>query len=219
MQYASGSLDKDDIGKIVRSMPYGNFEEMFGDLTLDYDLAKNDFLAMERGDFTPAQPEDNAAYMIKKLSFRMRQPDFRFLNPHVQQLFNIKRTQYQQLLAQQEQKIIDAKNEYVPTDGPMIACDMYVNDPSDPLKDPKRARIPQNAVDWLLKKLQAQGQDMQKLQSMDQAQQAQIAQMITQGGPRPPAPMANRGMGDPGPGLLAPPHASFGATRPMQPGF
>jgi hypothetical protein len=231
LQYASSNLDKDDIGKLIRAMPYGNFEETFGDLTIDYDLAKNDMLAMERGDFTPAQPDDNHVYMIKKLGFRMRQPDFKFLNPQIQNLFVIKKQQHMQLEAKRQQQIIDAKNEYIPIDGPMIACDMYVNDPSDPTKDPKRARVPQTALDWLLKTLAAQGQDMQKLQSMDEAQQAQLAQIVknsmglTGGAPGQPhpgmppgPPMAQRGGLPPGQGALAPP-VGFGQAKPMQPGF
>lgn len=179
MQYANDKLDKDDVGKLIRSMPFGNFEELFGDLTLDYDNAKNDILSMERGEFRPAEDDDNHVYMIKKLSSRMKQSDFRFLNPQVQRIFQIKRDQHKQMQAANEQKIIDAKNEYIPSDGPMIACDMYVQG-DDSSKEAKRVRIPQNAVEWLVDKLEAQGQDLSKLESMNTESLAQMAQMLTQ---------------------------------------
>lgn len=205
LQYASSSLDKDDIGKLVRNMPFANAEESFSDLTIDYDLARNDILALERGKFQPAEEDDNHPYMIKKLSQRMRQADFQFLNPQVQRIFVIKKQQHMQLQAVQEQKVIDMKNEYIPTDGPMIAADMYIQG-TDPTKEAKRVRIPQNAVDWLLKKLQAQGQDQQTLESMSTANMAQLAGLLNnrrpgptqQGQPAgPPMPMGGPGQARP----------------------
>ena len=62
----------------------------------------------------------------------------------------------------------------------MIALDMYVpND--DPSKQPKRARVPYQAVEWLLQTLQKQGMSLDKLENMNKGALADMAQQLTQG--------------------------------------
>jgi len=203
LQYAGPQLTRDDIGKLARNLPFANGEEIFDDLTMDYDNAKNDMLALERGEFPQPQQDDEHTYIIKKLSRRMKQPDFRYLKPQIKQLYAVKKQIHEQMQAAVEQKIIDAKNEYIPADGPMIACDMYVENPTDPKAAPKRARIPQRAIDWLIEKLKAQGADLAKLESMNQGSLGEMADMI----------LKNRGAGQPGQG--APPPQGSGQARPM----
>ncbi len=208
IQYGGAALTRDDIGKMLRNMPFGNFDESFDDLTMDYDNAKNEMLALERGDFETARPQadDNHVYIIKKLSNRMKQADFRYLKPEIRKLYFIKKGMHEQFQAANEQKIIDAKNEYIPIDGPMIAADMYVENPEDPTAAPKRARIPERALNWLVEKLKAQGADLAKLESMNQGQLAEMATMITQ---RNQAPRPGQGSGPP-PGSARPPMLGVG---------
>lgn len=222
LQYVGNQLGKDDIGKLIEQMPYGNMKEGLSDLTLDYRICQNDFLALERGQFSPAQPEDTHTYMIKKISARMREPDFQFLSPQIQQLFKIRKQQHEQFQAQEQQKLIDAKNEYIPSDGPMIACDMYVPNEEDPSKAPRRARIPQNSLDWLIQRLEAQGQNLQKLEQMNQANLIEIAGYTHQGQPQllPPGAgpqggpqMPNRMGGGPSPGRPPMPQMTGGQAR------
>jgi hypothetical protein len=181
LQYAGKQLAKEDLGMIIRNLPFANTEEMSGDLTVDYDNVKNDMLALERGEFVPAEQEDNHAYYDKKLTKRMKEPDFRYLDPQVQQLYQAKRAQHRQLEAEKQQKLIDLKNEYVPVDGPLIACDMYVPNP-DPKKAPKRARIPQRALDWLLKTMNAQGASLERVEKMNLGQISDAQRMLNPAG-------------------------------------
>lgn len=189
MQYVGKQLDKDSIGQLIRSMPFGNLEEGFEDLTLDYDNAQNLILALDRGQPMPVSEFDNADYMAKRLIHRMRKPDFRFKPPEIQQLYKMTLDGYHQELAKQEEKIQAAKNEYIPTDGPMVGVDMYVEN-EDPTKEPKRARLPSRAIEWLVDVMKKQGMSLEKLENMDKQNAAALADrlMQSQGQMAGPAP-------------------------------
>ena len=197
LQYSGKNLSRDDIGMVMRNMPFANQEETFGEFTIDYDNSKNLMLALERGDQVDINEEDNPQYMIKKLTHRIKQPDFKFLHPQIQQSYMGVRQSYHQLFAEQQQKAIQAKNEYIPQDGPMIACDMYIENKEDPGKAPKRARIPQRSLDWLVKQLETQAGSLGKIEAMNGSDQAAVAQMLGQQGPQHPAMPAGAGMGMP----------------------
>ncbi len=201
LQYASGSLGKDDIGKIIRQMPYANAEEAFSDLTIDYDCIKNDMLMLERGSNPPIGKYDDPKYAVKKLTARTRQPDFQFLNPRVQQAYDARIAQYEQIMADAAQKEMDAKNEFIPSNGAMIAVDMYVENPKGPQFPAKRVRIPYQAVDWLVKRLEAQGQTLQAMEAQNQGVISDMADYLLQknnggttaGSPNPSEPSFDGG--------------------------
>lgn len=219
LQYVGSQLKPDDIGKILREMPYGNSEAAFDDMTLDYDLAVDDILALDRGERPPVGQYDNHPYMIKKLTSRMRKRDFKYLSSQVQINYQQKVGVHQQFEAQRTLQIQRAEQGFIPTGGYMITCQMYLTDPSDPTgKKTRLARVPYQALEWLIQHLNAQGQGQQELQNMDESSQAQIAQKMTSmqgpqsGSPMPmpgnspvggapggaPHPLLNRG-GMPGP--------------------
>lgn len=162
LQYAGHSLGKEDIGMLMRSMPFANKEEMFNEYTIEHDSVKNMILALDRGQPVQSTADDNHDYVIRKLTNRMRMSDFNLLDPHIQQMYMAKRQEHQQLKAQKEQHLLAMKSQYIPADGPMIGCDMYV-EADDPSKAPKRARIPQRALDWLVRTLEAQHGSLQQL--------------------------------------------------------
>ena len=184
MQYTGQNLSKQDIGMLMRSMPYANAEEQFKEYTLDYDNVKNMILALDRGEYPESILDDNHEYVIQKLTARMRQADFRFLDPQIQQAYAQKRQEHQAMNEERKQRLIAEQAEYIPADGPMVACDMYIENPEDPTKAPKRARIPQNALNWLVQMLERQSgpltqleqqslgnlQDMEALGGMQQPQ-------------------------------------------------
>lgn len=201
LQYSGNALEKQDIGLLMRSMPYANKEEQFKEYTIDYDNAKNLLLALDRGEYPQSIPEDNHEYMIKKLSHRMKQADFKILPPEIQQAYSEKLMEHQQMAEELRQKIIAEQSEYIPTEGAMIACDSYVQDPNDPTKAPKRARVPQKALEWLMEKIQAQqstvqmveGMNLGEMQAMEAvAPQPQLGEVPGQGMPpmNPNDPMA-----------------------------
>lgn len=192
IQYAGTALGPEQMGKIIKMMPYANDKEIFDDLTIDYDNARNDILAMDRGQYRPPNKYDNHEYMVKKLVNRMKQPDFFFLNPMIQQMYEQKKTDHEQALAQQTKEIQMAEAGFIPTGGYMVVCDIYVADPANPEKT-RRARIPYEALNWLLEKLESQGSSQEQLGSQDPQVQADIAGMLGQlggGGQQPPPQLA-----------------------------
>ncbi len=191
LQYAGTNMDPSDVGKLVRAMPYVNKEEAFSDLTLDYDNARNDILAMDRGQWVPPKKFENHPYVIKKLTSRMKQSDFAYLPPEVQQMYEAKYQQHLQLEEQRQREIQAAKDGFIPTGGYLVSCDFYVPDPVDPSKAPRRARIPYEALAWLLQRLETQGSSQQVLQTMDP--QA-VADMSTMGLGQAPMQMASQPM-------------------------
>jgi hypothetical protein len=218
LQYVSNKLEKEDIGKLMRAMPYGNFEESFSDLTLDYDLGTNLILALDRGETPQPDKYDNCGYLIKRLTSRSRKPDFKFLPQPVQMNYQGIIQLYQQLEVQKQMAIQQGQQGYIPTDGYMVTCDLYVSDPADPAKT-RRARVPYSSLKWLIDHLEAQGQGLEDLENMNEGNLAEIASRMGPGGPQGAPmqpgqpPMHPRPMARP-PGMIAGPGAPGPMGRP-----
>lgn len=172
LQYVGSNLSQQDMGKIIKNMPYANLDESFNDLTIDYENSQNLMLALERGETPAATPVDNAEYMLKKLNQRMKQADFAVLHPFIQSNYQKKVDEYGMILEQQRQKVIADNADRIPTSGSMVGADIYVSyDPQDPTKS-RRARIPYDAVKWLLDRLEAQGTTLSGIDGLPLEQQA-----------------------------------------------
>lgn len=191
LQYVGKNLDESVIGKMIKNMPYVNNEDNFSDLTINEDNVNNDMLAMERGDPPQMSPNDDNVFYIKKLTHRMKQADFRFLNQQIQTMYQQFLQAHQQEEARKADEIKRAQAGFIPIDGPMVAVDMYVEN-EDPSKQPKRWRAPQKALEWLLNQMQAQGDSMEKMEQMEQASLAQISQMMNAGGQQLPPQQGNQ---------------------------
>lgn len=177
LQYVGTQLTRDDIGKLITEMPFGNWQEAFGDFTIDYKNVKNDFLAIERGEMPMISQSDDSQYVLKQVAKRKKERDFRLLPPQVQQMYMQYEQLHEQKVASEAAAMKAAQDEFVPTQGAMIACDMYIPQ-EDPTKTPKRVRVPYSALDWLVKKLEQQGMSMQAMEQMNKAQVAEVAQML-----------------------------------------
>lgn len=179
LQYVGQSLGKEDIGRIVRSMPYMNKEEAFDELTINYDNARNDILALERGERPTPNKYDDHQYMIRRLVNRMKKQDFKYLNPQIQQNFQMKVRMHEMIDAQQKAALLRAQQGYIPTDGYLVTCDFYVT-----LEEgkTKRVRLPYSSIKWLIEQLKAQGSALGELQNMNQGASAEVAKMITDSG-------------------------------------
>jgi hypothetical protein len=117
--------------------------------------------------------------MIKRLMGRVRQADFRFLSPQIQQAYAQTVQQYMQVEVQQQQKLQMAQAGFIPTGGYLVVCDLYVQDPTDSTGvKTRRARLPYESLQWLIKKLEAQGSSLSELEKMNQGAVAQMADMF-----------------------------------------
>ena len=85
------------------------------------------------------------------------------------------------------------KDGFIPTGGPMVACDFYVAVPGQPGKT-QRARVWQRSMEWLMTQLEAQGQGIEQLALMGEGAAAQLAPLMPSGG----GPGAAQGQGMPG---------------------
>ena len=90
LQYVGQHLTRQDVGKILRATPFVNEEQAFDEFTTEYDDVRNDILAIERQEKPPVNKYDDHPYHIKMLVNRVKKPDFRFLDPQIQQVFNQK---------------------------------------------------------------------------------------------------------------------------------
>lgn len=177
LQYVGGSLDRNDIGRMIKSMPYMNYEEAYGDLTIDYDMAKNDMLAMERGEMPHTSKYVNHKYLANQAVNRTKKADFRFLPPQVQQLYAQYIQMNEQAEAQKQLELQRAQSGFIPTGGALVTVDYYVTDEEGKTK---RAKLPYEALQWLQKQLGAQGSSMQELEDMNPGMIADMANMLPQ---------------------------------------
>lgn len=177
LQYTASKLEREDIGKLIKAMPYSNLGESFNDMTIDYEAATNDILALDRGQLPPISEVDNHLYMIKRLTQRMRQADFEYMDPQIKENYQERLMAHQEIKAQQLKEIQAAEAGFIPTTGYLVSCDFYVQVPNSTggTKD-QRVRMPSGALTWLLEKLEAQGHSLDELEKMNQGNLAQIAQ-------------------------------------------
>lgn len=199
LQYVGSQLGREDIGRILRAMPFMDNEEAFTEFTTDYDNLTNDILKLDRGEQPDINAEEDHKYAMKRLTHRMKQPDFKFLDPQIQQNYSNFRSLHSQLEAEQLQKIKQAESEFIPSGGYLVRMDFYITDPQSPGKT-KRASLPYESVAWLIQKLEAQGTELNQLERLQQGAMAEVAgQMINQhllpGGSPMPGQMPNAPQG------------------------
>ena len=188
LQYVGNQLGKEDIGQLMRAMPYTNKEQMFSDWTTDYDNVTNDILALDRGEYPTANRYENHKYAIGRLIHRTKQADFRYLDPSIQQAYVGKIQEHEQADTEELQRIKAMEAEFIPATGPLVKADIYVPDANNPSKT-ARAKIPMDALEWLLKQLQSQGTNMEELNRLQQSAVAEEAQMMLNQGKTPQMPV------------------------------
>lgn len=194
LQFVGPQMDKEEIGKAMRLSPYLNNELTFETLTQDYDNLTNDILALDRGRFVPPNKYDKHDYVVSGIVSRMKKADFQFLAPQIQQMYEQKKIMHEQILAQQQAEIKQAESGFIPSGGYLVVCDFYVPQPNNPGKT-SRVRVPSEALDWLLKKLEVQGSSQQMLMGIGNTQVlADVAGMLNQQGGQagPPVQMPGR---------------------------
>lgn len=181
LQYSSNSLGKEDIGKLIRLMPYANNEQSFDDFTLSYDRATNMILQLDRGQAPTPNMYDDGPYIIKRLTARMVQADFEFLDPQIQQNYKDTVSLYEDMEAEKQRKIQAAEADFIPTQGANIKVAWYIPDPTNKSRS-IQATLPAQAIEWLVKRLEDQGAGQAQLQSMNNVNaMSEIAQKINQG--------------------------------------
>lgn len=173
LQYAGPNLPPDQLGKIMRMMPYVNKEGMLDDFTMDDDFAANMILSLDRGQPVAIRATGNHPYFLKRLDHRMGQADFALLGPQIAQLYQQTVQSLEQAQAQRQMAEESVKAGLIPTGGYFVGIDFYINNPNQPSKT-MRARLPFDAVVWLLQRLEAQGITQQAMAQVDPTMQAEV---------------------------------------------
>jgi len=181
LQYVGNSLKPEDIGQVTRNMPFINETEILSDLTIDYENIVSDILALDRGVVIPPNRDDNHQYVIRKLIHRMKQKDFQFLSPEVQQNYEMKRQAHEQFMLQQQQDAAKLSSGFIPSGGFLVKVDLRVPDPADPTKT-RILKVPIEAMSWLLEKLEKQGMTAAMLTGLEPSAQADVGALVGPGG-------------------------------------
>lgn len=178
LQYVGSKLEKEDIGKLLRALPYANDEKSFEDFTLDHDNANNIILALDRGQLPKVNRHSKHPYIIQRLGNRMVEPDYDYLSEEIKANYEQCLSEHERIMAEQAEEVRAAQAGYIPTDGYMVVVDLYVSDPKDANKT-KRARIPYSSLLWLIKQIERQGLSQDALAGIDEASKASIAHQLT----------------------------------------
>jgi hypothetical protein len=196
LQYTGSQLKPEQIGELVRQLPFGNDEQIFSTLTVDRDNAVNDILALDRGEQVPVNPSDNHEFMIQALTHRVKKSDFRFLDPAIQEAYQVKIAQHDLFFQQQRELIAQQNMGMVPTGGFLTTVNASWFNPTT--NRVERIKVPSDALQWLVQKLQTQGTFNQSLEDLPQDAQARILSAPLQAGQQglpqePQAPLPNTG--------------------------
>ena len=185
LQYAGSSLAPEQIGQVIRSMPYGNEDMALDTITLKSRNAENLILALDRGEYLPTMKYDDHEFLLSALYNRVKSSDFLSLDQGIQANYDRKITEQEEFLAKQKQEIAQSNMGMIPSGGFLTTVNTSWFNPER--KRVERIKIPSAAIDWLMNKLQAQGAFSKEMEGLDPQAQAEIAQM---GG----APQAQEGM-------------------------
>jgi len=177
MQYSGQKLQREDMGLMIRNMPFVNKEEIYSDLVMDFDNSVNVILALDRGEKPSVDPSDNHVYMIKRLRSRMQKADFKTLDPAIQQEYIRQIVKHENYEAENLKRLKQLENEFIPSGGPKVRCDYYVEHPTDPNKS-VTAKIPSEALNWLIKQLEAQGSPLNEVKQLNPVDTGSIGQMV-----------------------------------------
>jgi hypothetical protein len=179
LQYSSSQLGKEDIGRLARNIPFGNFEESFSDIMLDYDLGTNFILALERGENVQPSGADNKTYMIKRLENRTREADFSMLDQQIQLRYKQSLEILYKMEADEKMEIQRAQSGFIPMSGPLIRTDLKTEVPnsSGGTKTVSKS-FPVDSLAWLEKQMGAQGASVEDLMGLAQHSQAEISSEI-----------------------------------------
>jgi hypothetical protein len=157
LQYVGPQMNEESIGKLIKNMPYANLDESFSDFTLDYESATNDLLMLQRGEMA-GMPIDNYEYYVKKVNSRMKQPDFRFLEPQIQELFVAYKDQLLGLMNEAKEAEVRATSGFIPDGGALVRADYYITTTgAEGQAKTARAEFPAASLEWLHQKLLDQG--------------------------------------------------------------
>lgn len=178
-QYLGKDLPMEAKAALIRSFPYLNKEPVLKEMMIEYEAPVNMILAIDRGDEFVPNKYDDVETMLKRLYMRTRQADFKFIAPETQDYYFSVIQEYEKIKAQQEEAMLRAQKGTIPTSGGLVKVDYYVNDVNTKGNvTQKRATLPSDSVEWLIKTLEEQGISQDRLNDLPQQGAVDILGMI-----------------------------------------
>lgn len=179
LQYAGSSLPEQAIGSIARNMHFVNDKDIMRDLTSDQDMADNCVLALDRGEQPFYFETGNHEYMLSRITQRMNSPDFPLLKQEIKMNYQQQVDRHTKSLMAQQQEASRATSGFIPSGGGLITVDYYITNEKG---KQKRAKVPYEAIDWLIKKLGDQGSKIDEIEQMPEGAQARLGRAMGEGG-------------------------------------
>jgi|LGVF01.2.fsa_nt_gb hypothetical protein len=174
LQYAGSRLTPEQLGQLIKELPYANKERIFNSLTSNIDLVENIILALDRGE-TPTLPKyGNLDVILSALTNRTVQADFQFLPQQTQQAYQQYIKQVEMTKANQQLQAQQAQQGLIPAGGFLTTVNASVKNPETGKVE--RIKLPSDAVSWLYGKLSQQGAYVNQMNEHGGAVQADMAQ-------------------------------------------
>ncbi|MFN3454029.1 MAG: hypothetical protein ACK41T_03650 [Pseudobdellovibrio sp.] len=168
LQYVGKDLPNSTKARIINLMPFISKEAVVSDLLLTDKNIDNDILSLDRGEFVPAQKDDEHDQYLKRLKSRMKQADYRLLPITVKKMYE---ERYQQHLAFQSELVADmqkAESGFIPTEGGLVKVSIFDSTTNQNMV------LPYSAIMWTKDKLAQQGASQEVLSKLDQQTQKEI---------------------------------------------
>lgn len=168
LQYVGSQMDQDMIATMIKQLPYANGDQIFSKMTINDDMAQNDMLALDRGEFPVIQQTQPHEFLVNRATMRMNQPDFMLLSEQVQQAYEEYNAAHLAVVEEQKQAMLRAQSGFIPDGGAMVGVDFFMQDPNNPERT-RRARVPYDSLNWLIQKLQDQGTFKRQMELMPES--------------------------------------------------
>jgi hypothetical protein len=180
MQYLGSNLDDNAKGMILRNLPFINGEEITSKMTVNYDNSRNIMLALDRGEMPPITDIGDPLYISEQLNARRYKPDFKYLNPQIQQVYLQQIQAYNQIYNEKAAAVQRAQSGFIPADGPTVPIEGMYEETIGSNGQPKyvRLQVPQASLKWLQEQLQAQGAALGNIANLPLGTQAAVAEQF-----------------------------------------
>lgn len=158
MQYAQ-QLEKEQVAGLLANHPQLKDTNIVQEITADYRAVEDVFSQIERGKPVAVSEYDNHKYFIKKITNRMKESSFEYLQPMSQQLYIQRLQEHMKFEKEQTEAIMRSQNQAVPSGGALIT----VSGVKD--ADGNTIRLPYDTIMYSVKKLHEQGSAIGLIQS------------------------------------------------------
>ncbi len=177
LQYASGQLGPENIGTVLKNMPFANSEEIFSGLTQKSDSIRDLLLALDRGEQPIVSKFADNDDILDAIVKRINRPDYKVKvqrNPEIAERYMEQYEERTAILNEEREALRKAQAGAVPTGGTIAKCDVYVNSPDKPGKT-VRLELPTESIEWLQERLAEQGAFLKKTEELPLQTQTDIA--------------------------------------------